>query len=119
MRIAAYSRRCYSKNPPQYSYGMSRVFVDDYVLDVLMPDLVGHDRQPSAFVLYLRLWRLTGGGRRISPPLSLRELSDQTGLSKRAIQNAVDRLERRQLVAAHRTMPTAVPTYRVLKPWHR
>jgi hypothetical protein len=98
---------------------MSRIFVDPYVLDVLMADLVGHDRQPSAFLLYLRLWRITRGGRHVSPPLSLRALSEQTGLSKRAIQDAVDRLERRQLVVTHRTMPTAVPTYRLLRPWQR
>jgi hypothetical protein len=98
---------------------MTRVSVDPYVLDVLMGDLVGHDRQPSAFVLYMRLWRVTEGGRRKSSPTSLQTLSDQTGLSKRAIQDAVDRLERRQLVVVHRDTPTAVPTYRVLKPWLR
>lgn len=93
--------------------------VDEYVLDVLMPDLIGHDRQPSAFIVYLRLWRLTGGGKKKSGPLSLRDLSDQTGLSKRAIQDAVDRLERRQLVSVERAMPTAVPAYKVLRPWIR
>jgi hypothetical protein len=93
--------------------------VDAYVLDVLMPDLIGHDRQPSAFVLYLRLWRLTEGGRRQSGPLSLRELSDQTGLSKRGIQDAVNRLERRQLITIERAMPTGVPRYRIHKPWQR
>ena len=93
--------------------------IDDYILDVLMPDLIGHDRQPSAFILYLRLWRLTDGGRKKSAPLSLRDLAEQTGLSKRAIQDAVDRLERRQLVTVERAMPTTVPTYRVCKPWLR
>jgi len=112
MRNAGYSIGCYSRY-------MQRVSVDAYVLDVLMADLVGHDRQPSSFVLYLRLWRVTQGGRTKSAPLSLRDLSDQTGLSKRAIQDAIDRLERRQLVVTERTMPTAIPRYRVLKPWHR
>ena len=28
---------------------------DAYVVDILMPDLVGHDRKPSAFVVYLYL----------------------------------------------------------------
>ena len=93
------------------------VRVDAYVIDTLMPDIIGHDRQPSAFILYLRLWRLTEGGRRRSAPLSLRDLSDQTGLSKRAIQDAVDHLERRQLLTVERDMPTAVPTYRVKKAW--
>ncbi len=109
MRSVGYSKRCYSRI----------VTLDDYVLDTLMPDLVGHDRQPSAFIVYLRLWRLTEGGRRRSAPLSLRDLSDQTGLSKRAIQDAIDRLERRQLVSVERAMPTAVPIYKLLRPWHR
>jgi hypothetical protein len=93
--------------------------VDPYVLDVLMPDLVGHDRQPTAFLVYLRLWRLTGGGRRASAEVSLRELSDQTGMSKRAIQEAVETLQRRRLIDLTRERPTAVPTYRVMKPWKR
>jgi len=99
--------------------GVAAVSVDAYVLDVLMADLVGHDRQPSAFVLYLSLWRLTDGGRRRSAPLSLRELGERTGLSKRAVQDAVDRLERRRLIEVERAMPTAVPVYRVLRPWSR
>lgn len=93
--------------------------IDDYVLDVLMPDLIGHDRQPSAFIVYLRLWRLTAGGKKKSAPLSLRDLAEQTGLSKRAIQDAVDRLERRQLVTVERAMPTAVPVYQIKRPWRR
>jgi DNA-binding MarR family transcriptional regulator len=84
-----------------------------------MADLIAHDRQPSAFVLYLAIWRLTDGGRKKSAPVSLRTLSEQTGLSKRAIQDAVDRLERRQLISIERQMPTAVPVYRLHKPWVR
>jgi hypothetical protein len=30
-----------------------RIAFDAYVIDALMPDLVGHDRRASAFVLYL------------------------------------------------------------------
>ena len=29
--------------------------IDDYVLDVLMRDIVGHDQQPAAFLVYLYL----------------------------------------------------------------
>ena len=36
---------------------MSPVEIDDYVLDTLMADLVGHDRRPSAFVVYLYFLR--------------------------------------------------------------
>jgi hypothetical protein len=41
---------------------MTTVEVDAYVIDTLLPDLVGHDRRPSAFLVYLHLWRLSGGG---------------------------------------------------------
>lgn len=95
------------------------VTIDSYVLDVLMADLVGHDRQPTAFLVYLRLWRLTNGGRRPTPEVSLRDLSEQTGMSKRAIQDAVDTLVRRRLVDVRRERPTAIPTYTVSRPWRR
>jgi DNA-binding transcriptional ArsR family regulator len=96
----------------------ANVAVDPYVLDVLMPDLVGHDRQPTAFLVYLRLWRMTIGGTRTAE-VSLRELSEQTGMSKRAIQDAVEALARRRLITLERERPTAVPAYRLLKPWKR
>jgi hypothetical protein len=35
----------------------SSLSLDPYVVDTLLPDLVGHDRQPSAFLVYLFLWR--------------------------------------------------------------
>jgi hypothetical protein len=112
MRGGRYGSECYSAPVPS-------VPVDVYVFDVLMADLIGHDRQPSAFVLYLALWRLTDGGRRKSAPVSLRSLTEQTGLSKRAIQDASNRLERRQLISIERQLPTAVPVYRLHKPWVR
>ena len=112
MRGPCHGSECYSRPVPT-------VAVDAYVFDVLMADLIAHDRQPSAFVLYLSIWRLTDGGRKRSAPISLRSLSEQTGLSKRAIQDAADRLERRQLISIERQMPTAVPVYRLHKPWER
>ena len=33
--------------------------VDGYLVEVLLPDLVGHDKRPAAFVLYLWLWANT------------------------------------------------------------
>ena len=92
------------------------VAVDAYVIDALLPDLVGHDRRPSAFVVYLVLWRHTDGGR-APAELSLRELAEASGLSKRAVQAAVDALRRRRLVALARETPTSVPSYQVLRPW--
>jgi hypothetical protein len=32
------------------------VRIDDYVLDVLMRDLIGHDQQPAAYLVYLFLY---------------------------------------------------------------
>ena len=37
--------------------------LDRYVLETLMPDLVGHDRRPAAFIVYLALWARTTGAR--------------------------------------------------------
>lgn len=94
------------------------IILDDYVIETLMPDLVGHDRHPSAFLLYLALWRLTDGGAR-EAVASLRQLAEETGLSRRAVQDAAARLASRRLIAVEREGITDVPAYRVLRPWAR
>lgn len=91
--------------------------LDVYVVDTLMPDLVGHDRQPSAFVVYLCLWRQTAGGTKPRARVSLTDLTELTGLSKRAVQDALTRLVRRKLVSVARESITAVPAYTVHRPW--
>jgi replication initiation and membrane attachment protein DnaB len=98
---------------------MRTLGIDAYVIDTLMQDLVGHDRQPSAFLVYLYLWKETDGGRQESGALALRYLAEGTGLSKRAVQEAVAALERRALLTVRREHPLAVPTYEVLRPWRR
>jgi DNA-binding transcriptional ArsR family regulator len=98
---------------------VSAVPLDAYVLDVLMPDLVGHDRRPSAFLVYLYLWRRTRGGRDAEVPVALREIAEGTGLAKRSVQTALARLTRRRLVTARRDGRTAVSEYAVLRPWVR
>lgn len=98
---------------------MSDVSVDPYVFDALMPDLVGHDRRPAAFVVYLYLWRRTGGRESAAVAASLQTLASETGLSKSAVQAALRLLVRRQLVRATRAHATAVPEYAVAKPWLR
>jgi hypothetical protein len=98
---------------------MKTLEVDAYVIDTLMQDLVGHDRQPSAFLVYLFLWRATDGGRRQSEPISLRILAESTGLSKRSVQESMNRLESRRLAVVHRDHPLAIPRYEVLRPWNR
>jgi hypothetical protein len=98
---------------------MKTLELDAYVVDTLMRDLVGHDRQPSAFLVYLYLWSQTDGAGRVSDAISLRMLAENTGLSKRAIQEAINALEKRRLLVVHRTHPLAVPAYEVLRPWRR
>jgi hypothetical protein len=92
---------------------------DAYILDALMPDLVGHDRQPSAFIVYLTLWRQTHASRRHTAQVALQDIAESTGLSKRAVQDAVAWLARRKLVSISRASITAVPVYTVLRPWKR
>ena len=98
---------------------MDTLRLDLYVVDTLMADLVGHDRSPSSFLVYLALVaRLRG---RLPSPvrISHRQLAEETGLSKSSVQAAIRNLLRRRLVAAERSSATAVPAYAVLKPWRR
>lgn len=95
---------------------MQRVTVDTYVLDALMPDLVQHDRRPSAFLVYLYLWRRTAGASR-NAVASYRMLADGTGLSKRAVQDAVRVLARRQLITVKRASATATPVFTLRCHW--
>lgn len=98
---------------------MRKLELDEYVVATLMRDLVGHDRQPSAYLVYLFLWWATGDSETGAVRLSLQELADGTGLSKRAVQDAVARLHRRRMVSIRREGITAVPEYEVLRPWAR
>jgi hypothetical protein len=96
---------------------MQRLTLDAYVLDVLMRDLAGHDRRPSAFLVYLMLWWKQAHGEDLA--LSLQQLADATGLSKSAVQDSVRLLTRRRLLRADRFTPTSVPQYTLLRPWVR
>jgi DNA-binding MarR family transcriptional regulator len=93
--------------------------LDPYVFDTLMPDLVGHDRQPSAFVVYLYLWRHARGRRTRRAAASLQQIASDTGLSKSAVQQAIRTLKRRRLVESRQASATSVPVYTVLQPWNR
>jgi transcription initiation factor IIE alpha subunit len=90
--------------------------LDAYVLDTLMADLVGHDRRPSAFLVYLAIVAAAGDGR---AALSHAALAERTGLSKRTVQSAVAALRRRSLIESVRRGPTETPQYRPLSPWRR
>jgi hypothetical protein len=97
---------------------MRQFRVDSYVMDTLMLDLVLHDRQPSAFLVYLHLW-YRSAGRRAPVRASHGDMVDATGLSKSAVQGAIRTLTRRRLIRATRAAVTAVPEYTVLRPWRR
>jgi DNA-binding GntR family transcriptional regulator len=91
--------------------------IDNYIVDVLMRDLVGHDRAPSSFLVYLHLWSQTVGRRVKSAQLSHRMIADATGLSKSAVQIGMRNLIRRRLVQVQRQSATAIPEYRIARPW--
>ncbi len=96
---------------------MASFLLDEYVADVLLRDLVGHDHSPAAFVVYLFLWRRTVGERRKRVQLSHREISQETGLSKSAVQHALRILHRRTLVRSERQHETDTPEHEVKRPW--
>ena len=98
---------------------MPAVPVDPYVIDVLMADLVGHDRSPSSFLVYLYLYRRSHGRGAASVTVSLSTLAVDVGLSRRAVQLALRNLVRRRLLRANKAHATAVPVYSVLQTWRR
>ena len=93
--------------------------LDDYVLDVLMRDIVGHDRQPAAYLVYLYLYGQATRTRWKPVPASLRRLAEETGLSKSAVQTALELLRRRELIETTTEHATATPEHRVLRHWRR
>jgi DNA-binding MarR family transcriptional regulator len=95
------------------------VRIDDYVLDVLMRDLIGHDQQPAAYLIYLYLYSQAARKKWKPVVASLRTLADATGLSKSAVQIALTTLRRRELIATTRNHATATPCHRVLRHWRR
>lgn len=98
---------------------MYHIGIDDYVMDVLLPDLAGHDKSPSAFLVYLILWTLLFRSERRAIRASLQSLSARTGLSKSAVQAAIRLLRRRGLIEVTKTSPTAVPQYTLVRHWLR
>jgi hypothetical protein len=90
--------------------------IDDYVTDVLMRDLVGHDRRPVSFLVYL--WLAAEEQRRGSAvKISYQELAESIGISKSSAQAAVGWLAQRKLLAVEKVNATATPSYKVQRPW--
>ena len=95
------------------------VTIDRYIIDTLMRDLVGHDRHPSSYLVYLFLWSETHGRNHPTTQMALIDIAEGVGLSKRGVQDALGHLGKRKLIAVERESMTAVPLYRVLRPWRR
>jgi hypothetical protein len=94
------------------------ILLDEYVTDVLMRDLVGHDRRPVSFLVYL--WLLAEQQRRNSPvAISYQELAESIGVSKSSAQTAVSWLARRKLLSVAKANATATPRYTILSPWKK
>ena len=93
--------------------------IDRYIVDTLMRDLVGHDRQPSAYLVYLFLWHETHGKKAPHVQIALIDIAENVGLSKRGVQDALGHLGKRRLISVARESITAVPVYTVLRPWRR
>jgi hypothetical protein len=90
--------------------------LDDYITDVLLRDLVGHDRRPVSFLVYL--WLSAEQARRgAAVQISYQELAENIGVSKSSVQAAVAWLRRRKLLSTSKENATAVPLYTALTPW--
>jgi hypothetical protein len=90
--------------------------LDDYVFDVLMRDLVGHDRKPASFLVYL--WLAAEQRRKEDAvQISYQDLAESIGISKSAAQAAVSWLAKRRLLSVSKESVTAAPKYSVLTPW--
>src|SRR5262245_10870928 len=94
---------------------MERITLDAYVVDVLMPDLVGHDRRPATFIVYLFLLRQAAKARRDAVPVSLQAIAAKTGLSKSTVQAALRHLRRRKLLDPMVAATVTAPVRRVMR----
>jgi DNA-binding MarR family transcriptional regulator len=93
--------------------------VDDYVLDVLMRDLIGHDHKPAAFMVYLHLYGQGARNRWRQINASVRTIADAVGLSKSAVHTALSHLRRRELIETTAAHSTATPRHGVLRHWRK
>jgi hypothetical protein len=109
----------YRRNEPVIAIlgtGIAMLKLDDYVVDVLMRDLVGHDRRPASFLVYV--WLTAEEARRHGAvQVSYQELAESVGVSKSSAQSAVSWLVRRKLLVASKKNATAIPSYTVRSPW--
>jgi hypothetical protein len=90
--------------------------IDDYVIDVLMRDLVGHDRKPVSFLVYV--WLAAEQARtRSHVRASYQHVAESVGISKSSAQSAIRWLLRRKLLMVQKESVTATPAYVICTPW--
>jgi len=92
--------------------------IDDYVLDVLMRDLIGYDQKPAAYLVYLYLYSQAARNKWDSISASVRMIGDATGLSKSAVHAALTHLRRRSRYcysAPSRSSPLAQAIARTIR----
>ena len=90
--------------------------LDDYIIDTLMRDLVGHDRKPVSFLVYL--W-LAAEQAKTSDHVrvSYQQVAESVGISKSSAQSAIRWLIKRKLLSVKKESMTATPVYTVRSPW--
>ena len=95
------------------------IALDDYVIEVLMRDLVGHDRRVVSFLVYLWFTSEQGKEHRKGHVVeaSYRQIAESIGVSKSSAQAAVGWLIKRKLLTSTKKTVTATPRYKVLTPW--
>jgi hypothetical protein len=92
------------------------VELDEYFLDGLMRDLVGHDRRPASYLVYL--WLAAEQQRQNNPvSISYGDLAESVGISKSSAQAAIAWLIHRKLISSTKANVTATPSYSVETPW--
>ena len=84
--------------------------------DTLMRDLVGHDRKPVSFLVYL--WLAADQAKRHGEVrVSYQQVAEAVGISKTSAQSAIHWLLERKLLSVKKESVTATPIYTVRSPW--
>ncbi len=94
----------------------SMIKLDEYVLDTLMRDLVGHDRRPASYLVYLWLAAQQQRQKKLVT-VSYGNLAESVGVSKSSAQGAVAWLMHRKLISSTKASVTATPCNPVQSPW--
>lgn len=93
----------------------SYVAIDRYIIDVLFSEL----KNPFHSIVYIYLWRRSIGEGTSKVRVSLRAISEMTGVSKRCVQEALKRLHEMNLIKSTKEGLTGIPNHEILEPWKK